>query len=135
MTTKQSFQKLGEAWDNLCKSFREKFTMTNADDLVEWIVNDYGELGIRLKVVGAEKMAASHRYLFMYKGRCIEYSDDPKHDDGSPMHWRYVFKREFGEVCRPESYWLSNGHMRFDNFKDSAEASAWKEIPKNIFID
>jgi hypothetical protein len=67
-----------------------------------WIVNDLGELGVK---VGA-------RYFFLYKGENIEYGADAKdgvalHDDGTPMHYRIVGKREFGETCLPIS-WVAN---------------------------
>lgn len=61
----------------------------------KWVVNDIGELGVEI---------GGHFY-FMYKGRPLEY-DDPRHDDdGSPMLYRPVYKREFGEVCRPRDWW------------------------------
>ena len=55
-----------------------------------WIVNDSAELGVKI----------GDRFFFLYKGDNIEYKDG-KHDDGSPMLWRPVGKREFGEVCHP----------------------------------
>lgn len=62
----------------------------------QWIVNDLGELGVQ---VGG-------RFFFLYKGGNIEYSG--RHDDGTPMRWRMVGKREFGEVQYPEA-WLRAG--------------------------
>jgi hypothetical protein len=67
-----------------------------------WIVNDLGELGVK---VGT-------RYFFLYKGDNIEYGADAKdgialHDDGTPMQYRIVGKREFGETCLPLS-WVAN---------------------------
>jgi hypothetical protein len=63
-----------------------------------WVVNDMGELGVK---VGS-------RFFFLYKGGNIEYGacDNSKegialHDDGTPMQYRIVGKREFGEVCHP----------------------------------
>lgn len=55
-----------------------------------WIVNDSAELGVKV----------GDRFFFLYKGDNIEYKE-AKHDDGSPMFWRIVGKREFGEVCHP----------------------------------
>jgi hypothetical protein len=55
-----------------------------------WIVNDNAELGVK---VGG-------RFFFLYKGQSLEY-EDGLHDDGEPMLWRPVGKREFGETCRP----------------------------------
>jgi hypothetical protein len=64
-----------------------------------WIVNDLGELGVK---IGA-------RYFFLYKGENIEYGSDGQgpvalHDDGTPMKYRLVGKREFGETCQPEAF-------------------------------
>lgn len=60
------------------------------DAAPEWIVNDLGELGVR---IGA-------RFYFLYKGDNISY-ETGLHDDGTPMLWRPVGKREFGETCWP----------------------------------
>jgi hypothetical protein len=59
----------------------------------QWIVNDLGELGVMI----------SGRAFFLYKGRNIEYGTG-LHDDGSPMLYRIVGKREFGEVCIPPDW-------------------------------
>lgn len=56
----------------------------------EWIVNDNGELGVRI----------GERFFFLYKGDNIEYKE-ARHDDGTPMLYRVVGKREFGETCQP----------------------------------
>ena len=61
-----------------------------------WIVNDLGELGVMVNEVA----------YFLYKGDNIVY-EDAKHDDGSPMLYRMVGKREFGEVCHPRHWWES----------------------------
>jgi len=58
-----------------------------------WIVNDLGELGVKV----------GERFFFLYKGDNIEY-EDTKHNDGSPMRYRIVGKREFGETCWPLSW-------------------------------
>lgn len=60
------------------------------DDDVEWIVNDNAELGVKI----------GSRMFFLYKGCSLEYKDG-LHDDGRPMKWRPVYKREFGECCHP----------------------------------
>lgn len=67
----------------------------------KWIVNDIGELGVEIK----------GRCFFLYKGDNIEYNG--KHDDGSPMMYRLVGKREFGEVCHPQTFY-KDGY----NFKE-----------------
>lgn len=63
----------------------------------QWIVNDLGELGV---------LVDGHAY-FLYKGGNIEY-ETGQHDDGTPMLYRIVGKREFGEVCYPLK-WLRAG--------------------------
>lgn len=62
-----------------------------------WIVNDLGELGVMVDGVP----------YFLYKGDNIIYAD-PKHEDGSPMLYRIVGKREFGETCWPRK-WVEAG--------------------------
>jgi hypothetical protein len=64
-----------------------------------WIVNDLGELGVKI----------GERFFFLYKGENIEYGSDGKgpvalHDDGTPMKYRLVGKREFGETCQPVAF-------------------------------
>jgi hypothetical protein len=49
---------------------------------VEWIVNELGELGVKIK----------GQFFFMYKGRSLEGSGD---------RYRTIYKREFGETCNP----------------------------------
>lgn len=63
-----------------------------------WIVNDLNELGVQV----------NGRFFFLYKGENLEYGSDHLHDatcgpalEGKPMRYRPVYKREFGEVCRP----------------------------------
>lgn len=65
---------------------------------VEWVVNDIAELGVKI----------GGQFFFLYKGSSLVY-DDPVHTDegpneGKPMMWRPVFKREFGECCHPLNY-------------------------------
>ena len=63
----------------------------------EWIVNDNGELGVKV----------GDRFFFLYKGESFEYKD-ATHDDGTPMRYRVVGKREFGETCWPLK-WVKAG--------------------------
>ena len=60
---------------------------------VEWIVNDSAELGVKI----------GSQFFFLYKGESLVY-EDGRNDDGSPMMYRPVFKREFGECCHPINY-------------------------------
>jgi hypothetical protein len=55
-----------------------------------WIVNNLGELGVKV----------GNRCFFLYKGENIEY-EDALNDDDTPMMYRIVGKREFGETCKP----------------------------------
>lgn len=60
--------------------------------MISWIVNDSGELGVKI----------GRTLAFLYKGSSLEYSTT-HHGDGTPMRWRYVGKREFGECCHPRT--------------------------------
>lgn len=63
---------------------------------VKWVVNDLGELGVRIGDMS----------YFMYKGESIVYKE--AHEDGSRMMQRPVLKREFGEVCRVPGLEIEN---------------------------
>ncbi|HWT35756.1 MAG TPA: hypothetical protein VN289_05705 [Paraburkholderia sp.] len=95
--------------DELLVSLKELIRANEARTSPEptWIVNDLGELGVK---VGT-------RFFFLYKGENIEYGTEPDatvkdcvalHDDGTPMMYRIVGKREFGETCLPVK-WILNG--------------------------
>ena len=75
----------------------EAAALSQTAGVPSWIVNDLGELGVMVNGVA----------YFLYKGDNIVY-EDAKHDDGSPMMYRMVGKREFGEVCRPR-HWEESG--------------------------
>lgn len=60
---------------------------------VEWVVNDDAELGVKI----------GEQFFFLYKGESLVY-ETGRHDDGRPMMWRHVGKREFGECCHPVNY-------------------------------
>lgn len=74
-----------------CSEPRDEVTLSA--EQVEWVVNDIAELGVKI----------GNQFFFLYKGYSLVY-EDTKHDDGSPMHWRHVFKREFGECAHPINY-------------------------------
>lgn len=84
-------------------------------DDVQWIVNDIAELGVMV----------NGNARFLYKGRSLIY-EDGKHDDGRPMMYRPVFKREFGECCHPINHadYSKIGTVSLD---DSDE---WKPLPQ-----
>ena len=62
-------------------------------DDVQWIVNDIAELGVM--ILG--------KAFFLYKGGSLVY-ESATHDNGYTMHYRPVFKREFGECRHPVNY-------------------------------
>ena len=66
---------------------------------VEWVVNDMGELGVRVKGV----------CYFCYKGESLVY-EHGIHDGNEPILHRNVGKREFGEVVYPAK-WQAAGHV------------------------
>lgn len=82
-------------------------------DDVQWIVNDIGELGVKI----------GRRFFFIYKGYSLEYKNG--HDNGQPMRWRPVYKREFGEVVHPINY--ASAHLT-DSGSTYTHGEGWKEI-------
>lgn len=85
----------------------------NEED-VQWVVNDLGELGIKV----------SGQFFFLYKGTSLSYGPAPERENGQPMRYRPVFKREFGECCHPIN--------RKDPSKDGGvfltDSNQWKPI-------
>jgi len=89
----------------LGKDIRDLLALLDASRAEEpkWIVNDLGELGVEIH----------GRCFFLYKGSNIEYITDRSriadaHDDGSPILYRCVGKREYGETQWPAS-WIKAG--------------------------
>lgn len=89
------------------------------EEHVEWVVNDLAELGVKI----------GNRFFWLYKGRSLVYADaihtDEGPNEGRPLMWRHVFKREFGECVHPI------------NYKDpskigtvSLDVGDWRELPK-----
>jgi hypothetical protein len=62
------------------------------DDDVEWVVNNRGELGVKI----------GNKMFFLYKGESLSYKHDNDHE--LPMLYRRVNKREFGETCKPDGH-------------------------------
>lgn len=88
-----SQEKAAEAWNHRALPKGEPVgKLLRAED-VEWVVNDIAELGVKI----------GGQFFFLYKGHSLVY-DEATHDDGSTMHWRPVFKREFGECAHPINY-------------------------------
>lgn len=74
--------------------------LTNDD--VKWVVNEYGELGVRIH----------GKNYYLYKGEsytCDIFESCDGSGEQRPMRWRPVEKREFGEVCLP----LESRHADF----------------------
>ena len=82
---------------------------------VKWIVNDIAELGVMIR----------GQAFFLYKGGSLVYEDPTHEDDGRPMMFRPVFKREFGECCHPINY-LDPSRFGTVSLNDSDE---WKPLP------
>jgi hypothetical protein len=85
------------------------------DDVPKWIVNNKGELGVE---VGG-------RLFFLYKGESLEY----KPDEDVEIFYRPVGKREFGETCKPDAYWVDGREVENYMLVGGEWAKAnWKAI-------
>jgi hypothetical protein len=89
---------------------------------VEWVLNDNAELGVKI----------GDQFFFLYKGYSLVYgwldadpTIPPVHDDETPMHWRPVFKREFGECAHPINY-RNPELIGSVNLEDSDD---WQQLP------
>jgi len=91
------------------------------DEDVQWIVNDNAELGVKI----------GGQFFFCYKGRSLVY-ENAQHDDESPMHWRPVFKREFGECVHPVNYadLRSCGHQHYIGTVSLDDSDDWQPLPQ-----
>ncbi len=88
-------------------------TIVLADKDVEWIVNNIGELGVKI----------GEQFFFLYKGRSIVYVYDDS-DRTMQLRWRPVYKREFGEVCHPPKYQERANERGHYNFGEH-----WSDVP------
>lgn len=93
---------------NAIKNFLRRLAGPLSKEEVVWVVNDLGELGVR---IGGTS-------YFLYKGDSIIYNS--AHEDSSCMMQRPVMKREFGEVCRVPG--LSRGDDGAPNY---FEGTGW----------
>lgn len=126
--------------EDLCEKFLvladEQLTSTPSatpmlkDEQVEWVVNDIAELGVKI----------GNQFFWLYKGHSLVYGshDDSEqkdgiclHDDGKPMHWRPVGKREFGECCHPVNYedLRSCGKPHYIGKVSLDDSDEWKPLP------
>lgn len=104
--TECGFQCAADLWNRLP---RRSTPLISKDD-VEWVVNDSSELGVKI----------GNQFFWLYKGDSLVY-ESGKHDDGSPMLWRRVGKREFGECCHPVD--LTHTPDKY------TEGDGWKDLP------
>lgn len=81
---------------------------------VQWITNDNAELGVKI----------GDQFFFLYKGESLTY-DEAQHDDGSPMHWRTVGKREFGECAHP----LNHDNPAMKGTVSLDDCDRWQVMP------
>lgn len=87
------------------------------DSSPNWIVNSMGELGVE---VGG-------RFFFLYKGESLEYKP---HEDVE-IFYRPVGKREFGEVCHPDSYWVDGKAVEdYTLVGEEWAQTGWKKIAR-----
>lgn len=103
--------------------------MTLNQDDVQWVVNDIAELGVKI----------GDQFFWMYKGGSLVYGTDDdnvkdgivQHDDGGNMHWRPVFKREFGECCHPVNYadLRACGYPHLIGTVSLQDSDEWKPLP------
>tara|TARA_Y100001973_G_scaffold46148_1_gene68846 strand:+ start:5227 stop:5541 length:315 start_codon:yes stop_codon:yes gene_type:complete len=85
-----------------------------------WVVNDMGELGVEV----------NGNVYFMYKGESLEYAEG-KRDDGTPILYRTVEKREFGETCiAPEA----NSDVP-DSRRFYYKGQGWKNLQPQMIKD
>jgi hypothetical protein len=98
-------------------SLMQRGVVQMTGEQVQWITNDNGELGVKI----------GEQFFFLYKGCSLVY-EEGKHDDGRPMMWRNVGKREFGECAYPINYDdpTKIGTVSINDGRD------WKELPPAI---
>lgn len=70
---------------------------------VQWVVNSNAELGVCI----------NGRYSFLYKGESLRYQMRKE----KPLKVRKVHKREFGEVCRPKFYEVTEEYTEGDGWE------------------
>lgn len=98
---------------------------------IEWIVNSRAELGVKV----------GNTFAFLYKGNSLSYQVPDAHEDGTPMQWRHVLKREFGECCHPPHHdWTDSPKPPVPvNGLNAGErymwGRNWQDLPPNLWKD
>lgn len=102
--------------------------MRPTEDDVHWIVNSLGELGVEV---------GGHCF-FCYNGESLEYKEPMHDEDGTPILYREIGKREFGETVWPMK-WMNIGkredryceNLKFDPVLSfgKPEDCEWKPLP------
>jgi hypothetical protein len=104
----------------LQRLFRRRPPLVTADD-VEWIVNSYGELGVKI----------GDKFFFLYKGYSLEYGKHLIGDEVLDLQWRLVGKREFGECCispMKEPLWITADAWRLTDEAFVALGGEWHKL-------
>jgi hypothetical protein len=87
-------------------------------EAVEWVVNDNGELGVKI----------GEQFFFLYKGYSLVYGPNSEHENGQKYMWRHVFKREFGECCHPIDA-VATGRIPPGGGVNLSDSPDWKPMP------
>lgn len=108
------------------KALRASHADAGGEVEVEWVVNDIAELGVKI----------GHQFFFLYKGTSITYTAEDGggfalHDDDKPMHWRHVFKREFGECAHP----INRDDPKLIGTVSLSDSDDWQKLPAANEID
>jgi len=99
---------------------------------VEWVVNQIAELGVKI----------GDQFFFCYKGHSLTYTGENGSDvvlmenSDQPMHWRPVFKREFGECVHPINYkdLTKIGTVSLDDSDNWKPLPAAREVNAPLFL-
>ena len=122
-------------FDDIEKQLAQSATARLKAEQVEWVVNDIAELGVKI----------GNQFFWLYKGHSLvygDYEDTSKdgvclHDDGTPMHWRPVGKREFGECCHPVNYedLRSCGRPHYIGTVRLDDSDEWQPLPSPRYVN
>lgn len=108
-----AFQNLADVAGEAAQPVEVAGQVLSADD-VQWITNDNAELGVKI----------GNQFFFLYKGGSLVY-ENGTHDDDTPMMYRPVFKREFGECAHP----INHADYSKTGTVSLSDSDEWKPIP------